>query len=91
MHPQTTGQVTGQVGEELRRIPAVLRKEMSWQEIQAALAIRRRENFEARNLKPDLQADCIERTIPEKPNSRLQKYRLTAKGRALLKTLHQTS
>ena len=56
-----------------------------------ALAIRRRENFEARNLKPDLQADCIECTIPEKPNSRLQKYCLTAKGRALLGTLHQFS
>jgi len=26
----------------------------------------------------------LEYTIPEKPNSRLQKYRLTAKGRAWL-------
>jgi ATP-dependent DNA helicase RecG len=33
----------------------------------------------------------IERTIPEKPNSRLQKYRLTAEGRALLETLQQKS
>jgi hypothetical protein len=33
----------------------------------------------------------IERTISEKPNSRLQKYCLAAKGRALLETLHQTS
>jgi hypothetical protein len=55
---------------------------MSRQEIQAALALRGRENFEARYLKPALAAAFIERTIPEKPNSRLQKYRLTAKGRA---------
>jgi hypothetical protein len=31
-----------------------------------------------------LAAALIERTLPEKPNSRLQKYRLTAKGRALI-------
>ena len=69
MHPQTTGQATGQVGEELRRIPAVLRKEMSWQEIQAALALRERENFEARYLQPALASDLIERTIPENPTA----------------------
>ena len=40
---------------------------------------------------PALASDLIERTIPEEPNSRLQIYRLTAKGRALLGTLHQTS
>jgi ATP-dependent DNA helicase RecG len=31
------------------------------------------------------EAGLIEYTIPEKPNSRLQQYRLTTKGRALLK------
>jgi len=74
----------------LRRILAILRKEMSRQEIQAALALRGRENFEARYLKPALEAYLVERTIPGKPNSRLQKYRLTEKGRALAaKTVSQ--
>jgi ATP-dependent DNA helicase RecG len=31
-----------------------------------------------------LGLDLIAMTIPDKPNSRLQKYRLTAKGRELL-------
>ena len=81
---QVTGQVTGQVSEELKRLLAIMEKDMSRQEIQAAVALRGRENFEARYLKPALAAALIERTIPEKPNSRLQKYRLTPKGRAWL-------
>ena len=85
-----TGEVAGQVSDELRRILAILRKEMSRQEIQAALALRGRENFEARYLKPALEADLVERTIPAKPNSRLQKYRLTEKCRELVgKTVSQ--
>jgi predicted transcriptional regulator len=36
-----------------------------------------------------MKAGLIEYTIPEKPNSRLQKYRLTNKGRNLLLVDHQ--
>lgn len=36
-----------------------------------------------------LAEDNIEYTLPNKPSSRLQKYRLTAKGHSLLPVLHQ--
>ena len=67
----------------MKRILAIVGKEMSRQEIQSALALRGRENFEARYLKPALEAAFVECTIPDKPNSRLQKYRLTEKGKTL--------
>jgi hypothetical protein len=60
-------------------------------EVQANLNLQSQSNFRDRYLMPALAAALIERTIPEKPNSRLQKYRLTAEGRALLGTLHQSS
>ena len=40
--------------------------------------------FQANYLIPLIQDGFLERTIPDKPTSRLQKYRLTEKGRAWL-------
>jgi len=49
-----------------------------------ALKLSRRPTFRANYLGPALEVGLIERTISDKPNSRLQKYRLTAMGRSLL-------
>ena len=43
-----------------------------------------RMHFSEAYLKPALGDGWIEMTIPDKPNSRLQRYRLTAKGAAAL-------
>ena len=43
-----------------------------------------RTKFRDQVLNPLLAKGLIEMTVPEKPKSRLQKYRLTAAGRALL-------
>ena len=72
-----TGQVTGQVTPEIARMLGVFNGEMSRQQLQDALELNSRENFDKRYLKPAMALKLIEPTIPEKPNSRLQKYRLT--------------
>jgi len=75
--PQVTPQVTPQVGELLM----VIEGEMSREALQTALGLQDRKSFRERYLKPALTAGLIEMTIPDKPSSRLQKYRLTDKGR----------
>jgi predicted HTH transcriptional regulator len=81
--PQDTLQVTPQVKELLK----VLKSAMDRQEMQELLHLSDRENFRLNYLKPALDAGLIEMTIPDKPNSRLQKYRLTALGEQLKKEL----
>ena len=49
-------------------------------EIQHALGLRHEDYFREVYLLPALQANCIAMTIPEKPKSSRQKYRLTDKG-----------
>jgi Fic family protein len=78
--PQVSPQVTPQVGELL----AAIRGEMGREALQAALRLSDRKSFRERYLKPALADGLIEMTIPDKPNSRLQKYRLTDKGRQWL-------
>lgn len=83
--PPVTGEVTG----EVRKLLMICRDAMTRNELQETLALKGEENFRKLYLVPALEAGYIEMTIPNKPRSRLQKYRLTSKGKALLDALKQ--
>ncbi len=74
--PQVSPQLTPQVGNLLAAVDG----EMDREALQSALGLSDRKSFRERYLKPALADGLIEMTIPDKPNSRLQKYRLTDKG-----------
>jgi Fic family protein len=77
----STPQVAPQVTPQVRQLLQVLVAEMSREQMQNSLGLHDRKSFRERYLVPALAAAFIEMTIPDKPNSRLQKYRLTEKGR----------
>jgi hypothetical protein len=78
-----TPEVTPEVAPEVRLL-GVLRGEMSRQALQEALGLRDDEHFRKAYLLPALDAGLVEMTIPDRPTSRLQQYRLTRRGRAML-------
>ena len=59
----------------------------SFGEMLAFMGLADRTKFRRKYIHPLLEASILELTIPEKPNSRNQKYRLTAKGIALKNSL----
>jgi len=60
-------------------------------EIRARLGLKDRTHLRERYVAPALAEGIIEPTIPDKPSSRFQKYRLTAKGAALLTALREAA
>lgn len=86
---QVTTQVTMQVTMQVRAMLAAARQPVSRSELQRAAGLENREHFRKAYLKRLMDAGWLEPTIPNKPNSRLQRYRITADGEAALK--HQTA
>ena len=58
-------------------------------EIRKAFELKDRVHVHKSYLQPALKSGYIEMTIPDKPNSRLQKYRLTDEGKRLLKSVQE--
>ncbi len=74
--PQVTPQITPQVKTLISKVSG----EMSRIELQKSLGLSDKRNFNNNYLIPALTLDLIEMTIPNKPNSRNQRYRLTKYG-----------
>lgn len=74
---------TPEVTPEVTRLVAVLEGEMGRGDIMAALGLRDEKNFRVRYLQAGLATGLIEMTRPDRPQSALQKYRLTLLGRAI--------
>ncbi len=68
-------------------LSALLRQPLQRAEVARALGHEGVSGAINRSIKELLGKQLIEYTIPDKPNSRLQKYRLTARGNALLAQL----
>ena len=77
--PHDTPQDTG-----IARLLEVISGEMNRRQIQEALGLKNTKHIRKTYLLPALQAGLIEMTIPDKPRSSKQRYRLTMAGREYL-------
>jgi hypothetical protein len=85
-----TDQVTDQVTAEVFRLLTVMRGPMSRLEIQSALGLKHLPHLRDAYLAPAIKEKLLEMTIPEKPQSRLQKYRPTPAREILVKKIKPT-
>lgn len=79
--PHVTPQVTPQVAAVLQTIA---QEAKSREQLQNAAGIKDREHFRKAYLEPLLAVGWLEMTIPDKPRSSKQRYRITALGRKVL-------
>jgi ATP-dependent DNA helicase RecG len=78
--PQVAPQVTPQVTPQVLGMLAKVSGEMARQELMDALGLKDRKHFADAYLQPALDAGLLEMTIPDKPQSSKQRYRLTEQG-----------
>ena len=77
---QVTEEVTEQVTEQVKSLIAIMDKAYSRADLMQKLNLTHREYFRAEYIQKALEQGIIELTIPDKPKSSKQKYRLTQKG-----------
>ncbi len=82
--PEVTQEVTPEVG-----LLMALQGELDRRALQAALGLKDEEHFREAYLLPALKEGLIERTLPDKPRSSKQRYRITPLGEGVLKKLRE--
>ena len=84
---EVTDQVTDQVTDEVAKLLLAADKDVQTRRaLQDALGLKSIPHFREAYLLPALGAGYLEMTLPDQPNSRLQGYRLTSKGRKWLQS-----
>lgn len=81
----TAGQTTTEVTMEVAALLKIVDGDMSRQELQTSMNLKNADHFRKAYILPAIAAGALEMTLPEQPNSRLQRYRLTTKGLQWLK------
>ena len=78
--PHVTPHVTPHVAPHVGRLIAALDREMSRAELMNALGLADRRHFARTYLQPGVEEGLVEMTLPDRPRSREQRYRLTILG-----------
>ena len=69
---------------EVARVLTAIQSDMARTSLQEIMGLKNADHFRKAYLLPALESGMVEMTLPDKPNSRSQRYRLTAKGRQWL-------
>ena len=87
--PQVPRKYPASTQQVLAILTASLTGEVTREQLQSATGMKDREHFRKEYLNVLLGSGLLEMTIPDKPRSSKQRYRLTSKGRTLLEQLHK--
>jgi predicted HTH transcriptional regulator len=86
-HPEAE-EVTPPVTPPVEKLLSVCKKAIGRHDLQEELGIKDKKHFRESYLKHALEQKFLEMTIPDKPNSPLQKYRLSKLGRQWIEKNH---